>query len=173
MLCSFNVHHISPRGPHYLRTHAVWLSEHMSLDDAVQSVGAVPPQNVEAVRVGNRIRYPHALAVALDPDHIIVHLQGMPGGAYVSVPYQCTLHELMQTVIPSRLLQLGVHPHDAHGAPLERTRPQDIWCNCPAPICWAKLRVPVQFQMPPHVVRGLVRFQRRWRHVQDGYELVN
>ena len=173
MLCSFNVHHISPWGPHYLRTHAVWLRNDMALDEAVRSTGAVPPHNVAAVRVGNNIRYPHALAVALDPAHVIVHLKGLPGGVCVTVPYQCTVDKLMGKVIPSKLARLGVHPHDVFGAPLERVRAQDIWCDRPMPFHWAKLRVPVTFHLPLHVVNGLVRFQRRWRQAQDEYELVN
>ena len=172
MLCTFTVCHVSPKGRPYRKWHAAWATG--DLDRAVRSTGAVPPAGRVAQRVGTSVRYPGADAVALDPDFVVVHLVGVPGGVHVDVPYRCTLAELVGSVIPSKLARLGVHAYDVRGAAhLDDGRPaqaSDIWRDRPAALHWYKLRVPVSFCLPARVVRGIVKLQQLVR--AGAFELV-
>lgn len=170
MLCIASVRHVSPLGPDFTRAHVVVVTADRSANDCVQQLGASLPVDVAPCikAAGNvqRISYGSSNPVAHDPDHIIVHVGGIPGGVYVHVPYRCTPANLMDHVVPDKLRRLGVHPFDVHGAAYvgdKLASVADYWRVDPPELTWTKLRVPVSCTLPPRVIRGIRGLQRAWR----------
>lgn len=170
MLCVASVRHVGPRGPNYTRVHVVVVTQERSANDCVRRLGAevpagVPPCIVPAGRL-HRISYGETVPVVHDPDHVIVCVAGIPGGVYVHVPYRCTPEQLIQRVVPDKLMRLGVHAFDVRGAPYIDDKPAavaDFWCAEPPPLTWTKLRVPVEHELAPSVIRGIRGLQRAFR----------
>lgn len=157
------VRHASPHGPDYTQTWSVKIAT--TLDDAVRSCGAVPPQGVkprirvQASRCDEIVYSGDVLPVCLDPAAVVLELVGLQGGLYVPVPYKCTRKKLTAEIIPARLRLLGVHPHDVRGA----IRGSVHTGHLVPRVTWTKLQVPVAFSWPLHVLRGVRSLQRLWR----------
>lgn len=175
-LCVLRVRHISPRGEPYTRTHLV--SVRTTLHAAVLQCGATPPQGAAAsLSRGlpmSEIVYPGGVhPISVDPCHIVLHLEGLTGGLWVNVPYECTYEHLTVQIIPAKLRALGVHPFDVQGALAcsdgEPVLTQHLWSGAPPPACmwWTKLGRRVQHAWPRAVQCAVRSMQRSWRQKKE------
>lgn len=170
-ICLLRVRHLSPHGEPYTRMHVVPVRD--TLHAAVLACGAVPPYGTSA-RLSTGLPMPEIVyegdtpPVSTDPGAIVLHIQGLVGGVYVHVPYQCTYEHLVRQQIPAKLRMLGVHPHDVLGALSHDSGvpvlARDLWGGGPLPkVWWVKMRCRVKHQWPAPVLRGLCALQRRYR----------
>lgn len=170
-VCVLRVRHVSPRGESYTRMHVVPVRT--TLHAAVLQCGATPPQGaIASLSMGlpmPEIVYTDGVhPVSVDPYHIVLHLEGLTGGLWVGVPYQCTYEHLTRQIIPAKLRALGVHPYDVHGAMActsgEPVLTQHLWSGAPPParIWWTKLGRRVEHRWPRAVQRAVRSLQRAW-----------
>lgn len=179
--CIVRVRHVSPHGADYYRVHIVPVRG--TLSEAVRLCGACPPDGVLPYlymqRGAAEIQYgDDHVPVCHDPAAIKLHFDGLQGGVYIHVPYQCSYENLVHFVIPCKLKKIGVHPFDVHGA-LEG-KISDLYGNGLVPeLWWTKLRKHVRFAWPSFVTRGVISFQRalrewqmqkEWTVLEQGFE---
>jgi len=101
------------------------------------------------------------LPISMDPGWLVLHL--VHACVYVHVPYKCTYEHLTCRVIPEKLLSIGVHAQDVHGALSANV--EQLWSGAvlPVELCWTKLRRRVSYRWPTRVLRGVCGLQRLWR----------
>jgi hypothetical protein len=162
--CLVRVRHASPHGEAYTRTHVVPVRT--TLRAAVLACGAVPPRGATAsLSMGppmpTIVYTDDVLPICMDPGWLVLDL--VHARVFVHVPYQCTYEHLTCRVIPAKLLAIGVHPQEVHGA-LSASAAQ-LWSGAaqPADLHWTKLRRRVAFRWPPTVLRGVCRLQQLYR----------
>lgn len=169
-LCFVLVRHFSKKGKPYIQKHVVPV--HQTLDVAVRLCGATPPDNESPCLFPSscstipEIVYTHnSRPAAHDPDHIVVHLLGMPGGVYVSVPYKCTFDDLISTVVPNKLRKFGVCCQDCCGQLAlddgTTATKSHLWTqNAQQRFIWTKLKAHVRHSWPAYFIRGIIALQR-------------
>ena len=174
MLSIVRVRHVTPHGAPYTRRHSI-IVRHTGIDIALHDEGIIAP-----IGAPHTVKYTplpeicYAVhPIALDPAHIIVHITGVPGGVFVRVPYQCTMQQLVQVVIPARLKGIGVHRYDVAGTLCltdgTPARTGHIWRQHPVEVWWTKLGVRVSYDWPSAaVIRAIRRAQIAWAH-DDGW----
>ena len=167
--CILRVRHISAHGDPYTRMHVVPV--HTTLQEAVLACGAQPPRGATASLLCAGASMPEIVytdgvhPISIDPAAVVVHLDGLQGGVWVHVPYQCTFEHLMRQLIPSKLRSIGVHPHDVQGAPAresgEPVFARHLWCDRPrVQVWWTKLGHRVSYAWPERVLRGVRALQQ-------------
>ena len=170
-LCVLRVRHVSPHGAPYTRKHIVPVRT--TLHAAVLQCGATPPQGAIAslsmgVSMPEIVYTDGVYPISVDPDHIVLHLEGLAGGLWVHVPYKCTYEHLTCQIIPAKLRAIGVSPLEVQGALActsgEPVLTHHLWSGAPLPPCrwWTKLGHRVQHTWPRAVERAVRRLQRAW-----------
>jgi hypothetical protein len=105
--CLLRVHHVSPHGAAYTRVHLVRVTT--TIANAVRDLGAHPPDGIVATLrpargFGAEIVYGSGLPVIHDPAALVLHLDGLAGGLYLTVPYAAS----SERVAAAALARLGV-----------------------------------------------------------------
>lgn len=147
--CLLRVHHISPYGTGYTRVHVLFVTT--TIANAVHNLGAHPPCGApvklkQARGFGAEIVYGSGLPVIHDPAALVLHLDGLTGGLYLTVPYGASCERLMA----SALQRLGV-----------QGRVSCVRVNNPDTV--AHYQSPVVCQWPRAVCRAVSAIQRRFR----------
>ena len=122
--CLLRVHHVSPHGAAYTRVHLVHVTS--TIANAVRDLGAHPPDGTVATLrpargFGAEIVYGAGLPVIHDPAALVLHLDGLAGGLYVTVPYAACSRRVaaaalgrlgVQCQLGKRRQQCGAVTHD-------------------------------------------------------------
>ena len=152
--CLLRVHHVSPHGAAYTRVHLVRVTT--TIARAVRDLGAHPPDGIVAVLrpargFGAEIVYGAGLPVIHDPAALVLHLDGLAGGLYLTVPYgaSCTC------VAAAALGRLGVEGQlgarrEEHGGVTHYWPPAA--CAWPRAVCRAVSAVQRGFRQKKRVL---------------------
>lgn len=152
--CLLRVHHVSPHGAAYTRVHLVCVTT--SIANALHDLGAHPPDGISATLRPARgfaaeITYSTGIPVIHDPAALVLHLDGLVGGLYLTVPYGAS----SECLVAAALGRLGVEGHvgacHMGCGPVVEYR-GTMPCHWPHTVCWAVSAVQRSFRQKKTVL---------------------
>ena len=146
--CLLRVHHVSPHGPAYTRVHLVRVTT--SIANALHDLGAHPPGGVPATLRPARgfaaeIVYSTGIPVIHDPAALVLHLDGLVGGLYLTVPYGASSEWLVAAALGRLGVEGQVCACRMGGGPVVDYR-GTMPCHWPRTVCLAVSAVQRSFR---------------------------